>query len=229
MSLMNSLWIGNVPWQLEVLTFPEQLLIAQLYPRVYVFKLFPKQQGARHATLQRAMSGNVSTYELNMDAITSMLEGKLMPRPPSILASLISVTFVTVHDLPWKWIHSTFCVHRKVVAEALWWLKENNPKYYGDIDISLTCIDSLPEDDVPEELISIIRQSDDTASINEENDGYVPEDDVESELKGAPQQKITHDMTTCRGSRDIRGKDTSPAGHQHGRRSAVKTAFVNKE
>jgi len=229
MSLANSLWIGNVPWQLEVLTFPEQLLIAQLYPRVYVFKLFPKQQGARHETLQRAMRGNVSTYELNMDAIASMLEGKLMPRPPSILASLISVTFVAVHDLPRKWIHSTFRVRHKVVAEALWWLKKNNPKYYGDIDISPTRIDSLPEDDIPEELISIIRQSDDTVSINEENDGYVPEDDVESELKGAPQQKITHDMTMCRGSRDIGGRDTSHAGHRHGRRSAVKTAFANKE
>jgi len=188
MSLANSLWIGDIPWQLQVLTFPEQLLIALLYPRVYVFKLFPKQQGAaRHETLQRAMRGNVSTYELNMDAIASMLEGKLMPRPPSILASLISVTFVAVHDLPRKWIHSTFRMRRRVVAEALCWLKENNSKYYGDIDISPTRIDSLPEDDVPEELISIIRESDDTASIDEENDAYVPEEDIESELKGTPQ------------------------------------------
>jgi hypothetical protein len=41
-SLANQLWIGHVPWQLQVLTFPEQLLIALLYPRVFVFKLFPK-------------------------------------------------------------------------------------------------------------------------------------------------------------------------------------------
>jgi len=188
MSLANSLWIGDIPWQLQVLTFPEQLLVALLYPRVYVFKLFPKQQGAaRHETLQRAMRGNVSTYELNMDAIASMLEGKLMPGPPSILASLILVTFVAVHDLPWKWIHSTFRVRCRVVAEALCWLKENNSKYYGDIDISPTHIDSLHEDDVPEELISIIRKSDNIASIDEENDAYVPEEDIESEWKGTPQ------------------------------------------
>ena len=53
-SLANGLWIGRTPWPLQLLTFPEQLLIALLYPRVYVFKLFPKrQQGARNmATLQ---------------------------------------------------------------------------------------------------------------------------------------------------------------------------------
>ena len=41
-ALANRMWIGKVPWELQVLTFPEQLLIAWLYPRVYVFKLFPK-------------------------------------------------------------------------------------------------------------------------------------------------------------------------------------------
>ena len=54
MSLANGLWIGRTPWQLQVQTFPKQLLITLLYPRIYVFKLFPKcQQGVRNvATLQ---------------------------------------------------------------------------------------------------------------------------------------------------------------------------------
>lgn len=42
MSLANDMWIGPVPWELEVLTLPEQMLIALLYPRVYVFKLYPR-------------------------------------------------------------------------------------------------------------------------------------------------------------------------------------------
>jgi hypothetical protein len=33
-SLANNLWIGRTPWELQVLTFPEQLLVALLYPRV---------------------------------------------------------------------------------------------------------------------------------------------------------------------------------------------------
>ena len=31
-ALVNNMWIGNIPWVLSVLTFPEQLLIAHLYP-----------------------------------------------------------------------------------------------------------------------------------------------------------------------------------------------------
>ncbi|KAI6009202.1 hypothetical protein BKA83DRAFT_4070794 [Pisolithus microcarpus] len=41
-SLANNMWIGEIPWVLKVLTFPEQLLVVLAYPRVYVFKLFPK-------------------------------------------------------------------------------------------------------------------------------------------------------------------------------------------
>lgn len=44
-SLTNNLWIGRIPWCLQVLTFPEELLLAQLYPWVYFFKLFPKRGG----------------------------------------------------------------------------------------------------------------------------------------------------------------------------------------
>ena len=109
-ALANRMWIRKVPWELQVLTFPEQLLIAWLYPRVYVFKLFPKRQlGAGGlSNLQRAMRGNISTYQMNMDAIASMIEGKMMPRPPSILASLITITFVAAGKIPKAWLHTTF-------------------------------------------------------------------------------------------------------------------------
>ncbi|KAF8836903.1 hypothetical protein BDN67DRAFT_868948, partial [Paxillus ammoniavirescens] len=130
-SLANNLWIGQVPWQLQVLTFPEQLLIAHLYPRVYVFKLFPKKVGGvwDASGLQRAMCGNVSSYELNMNAIASMVSGKLMPCPPALLASLISVTFIGLGELPKSWIKSMLWVRRQVIFEALHWLKANNNKY----------------------------------------------------------------------------------------------------
>ena len=70
-----------MPWQLQVLTFPEQLLVSLIYPHVFVFKLFPKRSGGVRdmSSLQRAMQGNVSSYELNMQGIASKVEGKLMP------------------------------------------------------------------------------------------------------------------------------------------------------
>ena len=179
-SLANRLWIGRILWQLQVLTFPEQLLIAHLYPRVFVFKLFPKRQGSvRQASgLQNAMRGNVSTYDMPMDGISTMIQGNLMPRRPAVLASLITVTFIGLGDLPKAWIHSTFRVRWKVVHDALLWLKENNP-YYVEIDISASHLEELAEDDIPEEVMDIIRQSDDVGMIEQESAVYVPQDNDE--------------------------------------------------
>ena len=179
-SLANNLWIGRVPWELKKLTFPEQLLIAHLYPRVFVFKLYPKPTSyvPGPATLQRGMRGTVSTYDLNVDAVTSMLDGKLMPRPLTILSSLISVTYIGIGKLPKNWLRSTFRVRRGVVGSALAWLKTNNPKYYGDITIGADALNRLPDDDVPDEILSIVRQSDDVGILDQEGAGYVRTDDI---------------------------------------------------
>ena len=109
-SLANNMWIGDIPWELQCLTFPEQLLVACIYPHVYIFKLFPKKYKRGHdaSTLQRGMRGNVSSYKLNVDAISSMVHGNLMPHPPAVLASIISVTFIGLGELLRKWLHSTF-------------------------------------------------------------------------------------------------------------------------
>ncbi|KIK22654.1 hypothetical protein PISMIDRAFT_651606, partial [Pisolithus microcarpus 441] len=184
LSLANGLWIGNQPWVLQQLTFPEQLLIAHLYPRVYVFKLFPKRSGGTRdlSSLQNAMRGNVTTFDQNMADIAGMVEGDLMPRRPTILASLITITFVGVGRLPKNWIRTTFRVRRDAVRDALVWLKTNNPKYYGGIKISDERLASLPADDVPIEISSVIRQSDDIGIVEQESEGYVPLDDDEGEL-----------------------------------------------
>ncbi|KAI6094776.1 hypothetical protein EV401DRAFT_1881262 [Pisolithus croceorrhizus] len=180
-SLANELWIGDRLWVLQQLTFPEQLLIAHLYPRVYVFKLFPKRSGGVRdvSGLQSAMRGNVTTFDQNMPAIGSMVDGNLMPRRPAILASLITITFIGVGRLPTNWLRTTFRVRREAVRDALVWLRSNNPKYYGCIQISEEHLAYLPMDDVPIEIVSVIRQSDDTGIIDQEAEGYVPQDDDE--------------------------------------------------
>ena len=71
-------FVGDV---LKMLTVHEQMLIALHYPRCFVFKLFPKRGDIRDPDiLQRGMIGNVTTYAQNMDDISKMLEGNLMPR-----------------------------------------------------------------------------------------------------------------------------------------------------
>ena len=195
LSLANNLWIGRVPDELQGLTFPEQLLLAQLYPRVFVFKLFPKKMnGVRSiASLQSGLRGNVSTYALNPDAIADMISGNLMPHPPRILASVIAITFVGLGSLPREWLRSLFRVRRQVLRKALVWLKNNN-RHYEHIEINEHTLSQLPEDDVPEEIVSILQHSDDVGSIDENAGGYVPNDDEEDEADGDPSLVDNHSM-----------------------------------
>ena len=109
------------------------------------------------------------------------VQGKLMPRPPAILASLITVTFIAVGQIPKKWLHSVFCVRRQAVHDALCWLKANNPKYYGDMEVSASELAQLPVDDVPDQIMAIIRQTEDVGVIDKENDSYVPQDPNEGQ------------------------------------------------
>jgi len=156
-ALANNLWIGRVPWQIQVLTFPEQLLISLVYPRVFVFKLFPKKVGGIRdlSQLQRAMCGNVTLYAMDSKGVASMVEGRLVPQHPRVLASLISVTYIGPGELPKPWLHTIFRVRRAVVHDALKWLKINNP-YYTDIQISRANLNQLPDDDVPTEISTIM-------------------------------------------------------------------------
>lgn len=66
-----------------------------------------------------------------------------------------------------------------MVKGALLWLKENNAKYYGDIEINAERLSHLPEDDVPEEIHALVQQTEDIGVLDEESDGYVPNDNNE--------------------------------------------------
>ncbi|KAF8492930.1 hypothetical protein JB92DRAFT_3235440 [Gautieria morchelliformis] len=182
LSLANQMWIGPVPWQLQVLTFLEQLLIALVYPCVFVFKLYPKRSSGQRVDpdmLQWGMKGNVSSYEMNMPEMVEMIQGNLMPRPIQILASLVAVTFIRHSTLPSAWLRSTFHIQHHIVFKALMWLKENNLKYYGEIIIDPEHMTALPEDDVPLEIMATIHQEDDEHLMAQESAGYVPSHETE--------------------------------------------------
>jgi hypothetical protein len=134
-SLANNLWIDPVPWGLSRMTLPEQMLVALLYPRVFVFKLYNKSTSAQSiSTLQNGMGSTVCTFELNTEHIQSMTEGQLMPRPIRILSSVITVTFVGPGKLSPRNLRTLFRVRRQVLRDGLLWLK-HNLKYYGSIII----------------------------------------------------------------------------------------------
>jgi hypothetical protein len=172
-ALANELWIGTIPSELAILTIPEQLLVARYYPRCYVFKLFPRNGGhLKVDQLQRGMKGNVSVYELNTQDVVEMLQGQKMPNAVTTLASVLAITILGSVSLPKDWLKTTFRIHRKVVYEALVWLKMNN-SLYADIKIERERLQMLPEDGVPDEVLSLIRQEVDESVADKENDGYV--------------------------------------------------------
>ncbi|KAJ3964043.1 hypothetical protein EV361DRAFT_763453, partial [Lentinula raphanica] len=152
LALANNNWVGDIPLVLARLTLPEQLLIAHYHPRVYVFKLYPKHGSSNPNHLQRAMKGSVSTYAQDLDAISSMIEGNLMPRPPSILAALITVAFIGKGKLPREWLRHTFRVRRSFVYDGLRWFKESENHHYAGVKISEENLNLLPEDDIPIEI-----------------------------------------------------------------------------
>jgi hypothetical protein len=167
-SLANNLWIGKIPWQLLALTVPERQLVAQAHHSAYVYKLYSKTLSSRTAdgAFQRGIRGNVTTYALDVEGMVDMVMGRMLPRPPSILPSLISITFFGWGKLPKSRLRNLFKVRREAVRDALLWLKANNP-YYGDLEI---------DEDVPIELYDVVRHSEDVGVVEEERAGYVNEE-----------------------------------------------------
>ena len=171
------MWVGDPPVALHKLTFAENLLITQHYPRCYVFKLYPKDGSCGHhpAHLQWAMAGNMTLYEVNTSAIASMLEGLLMPQGISILSSVLAITFIGTWKLPNDWMARTFRVRREAVYEALQWLHKHN-KLCHNVNISQEWLALLPEDQIPEEVEALVRYEEDETVGIKEWEGCVMED-----------------------------------------------------
>ncbi|KAG8707235.1 hypothetical protein FRC08_000626 [Ceratobasidium sp. 394] len=155
------------------------------FSRGYVYKLFPRGgRGTDHPdTLQTGLHGNVTTYHTNLEDVTRMLKGELMPRKTSILPSLIAVTFIGRGNFDVSKINPLFRVRRRVVSEALWELKHvtKHPGYVN-LDINQTALDLLPEDGLPEEIEAIVRREMDEGVVARESAGYVPNHETNDKL-----------------------------------------------
>ncbi|KIL55393.1 hypothetical protein M378DRAFT_188670 [Amanita muscaria Koide BX008] len=127
------------------------------------------------STLQRGMVGNVTSFPLNTREIIEMIQGQKLPQPPRILPAVIAVTFVGAKIFPKNWLKGVLRVRREKVATALRWLITNNP-LYQKFTLDQERLAELPEDDVPIEILAIVRQEPDSSVLAEEADSYVPGD-----------------------------------------------------
>ena len=194
LSLANNMWIGRLPSCLQSLTLVERLLIAKYLPIAYIVKLYPKQAGAAHwdpGQLYSGFKGSVSTYALDPNLVASMIDGKILPVLPAVLSAAVGVTFITPKGKTQFSLPKILHVWRRVIREALRWLKEHNP-LYKNIIISEERLEFLPEDGVPVEIQATVRHSTDIASVIREHEGYVPSetvDEVQEDVK--PGSKTT--------------------------------------
>lgn len=76
-----------------------ELLLVVRHSRCHIFKLYPNGGGFNSRHLQRAMTGNVTLYEVNTSAVADMLEGAFYRRW-WLHSVAYSVTFIGTKTLP---------------------------------------------------------------------------------------------------------------------------------
>ena len=160
-SLANSMIPSCVPHELQGLTQVEEMLIARALP---IMTVYIKPGG------QRGYSGHCINLPQNVKELATSL-----PR----YAKDLSVIIVKV-----KGKNNTFkdvTVRRKIVHNALLWLVHNNP-HYAELRINKHALDSLPENGVPSDLITV-----------ETEDDIVSNDSVMSDL-GPPTDRPSEDI-----------------------------------
>ncbi len=133
-SVENLMIPSSVPHELQDLTQVEEMLIARALP---IMRVYIKPGG------QRGYSGHCINLPQNVKELATSL-----PRYPKELA--VIVVKVKGKDNTFKDV----TVRREKVHNALLWLIHNNP-YYAEIEINAEALNSLPENGVAPDLMTI--------------------------------------------------------------------------
>ncbi len=159
---------GDVPDCLKDLTFPEQLMISPIACKSYVVKLV--SHGSK-SSAQRAIKGNTISFMQDTQEVI-----KNLPCLNTVNDNL-KVAFIgdTSCPLPIQKMKKILVVRREKVRNALIWLCENNLAF-KELGISWdkSVVDSLPENDIPADILDNITRSNDVDSASEESSSYVP-------------------------------------------------------
>jgi hypothetical protein len=163
----NNMWLGDVPTELQGLTIPEEKLISLYRHNSCIIKLHSPFHST--TTAQAALKGNCITFLQNVPNIVNSL-----PLTLDDLCDTLKVIFVGAHPPERIYLRKILTVRKKKIIQALHWLKKYNV-LYRDVDINLQNIDQLPDDDVPECIMSTIEQKLGDEQIQSERTGYVPD------------------------------------------------------
>jgi hypothetical protein len=179
-SAANNMWLGDIPAELQGLTIPEEKLISLYRHNSCIIKLHSPFHST--TTAQTALKGNCITFLQNVPNIVSSL-----PFTLTDLCDTLKVIFIGPRPPDRLHLRKVLTVRKKKIIEALQWLKKYNI-LYQNININLDNIAQLPEDDVPECIMSTLEQKIGDEDGQSERTGYVPDPLMN------PQERTTADV-----------------------------------
>ena len=160
-SLENSMIPSSIPNELQNLTQVEEMLIARALP---IMRVYIKPGG------QRGYSGHCINLPQNVKELATSL-----PR----YSKELSVIIVKV-----KGRDNTFkdvTVRKQTVHNALLWLIQNNP-HYSELQINEHALNSLPENGVPSNLMTVETEDDIVSDDNSSPDLGPPTDNPSEDI-----------------------------------------------
>lgn len=160
----NSVWMGDIPKQLQGLTIPEQRLIALYRHNSCIVKLHSSFHSTD--TAQSALKGNCISFPQDIVNIATTL-----PLELNDLCDSLKIIFVGSRTPQRHQLRNILTVRKKNVSEALQWLSQNN-QLYRSINISQALIDKLPDNDIPECLWDNMEISTNVDAAESERSGY---------------------------------------------------------
>lgn len=139
---------GEVPPELQGLTYIEEMLIAQIHPVISIYRLKGGQFGH---------SGNVINFRQNIQQYITKL-----PLHPKDLPSTLLFYKATADGI------AEFRVRAKKIRDALIWLKNNNI-YYKQLELNEEVLQILPKDGDVSTMMNSLNVSEESQDTENES------------------------------------------------------------
>ena len=153
-SLMNHMFLGEVPCELHGLTVVKEAMIAHTHARSWIIQLQEAGRGAPN--VQRGVCGHIIVFPQEPERVLNIL-------PPSVddIVTLICVIFVGSSTPSKEWLRKhvqPLIICKEKVFTALAWLCTHNP-FYRDIEVNHAALDILNENDILPVHIEVVPPS----------------------------------------------------------------------
>ena len=178
LALANDTFLGDVPSELQDLTYVEEVMIGLCRAKCSIFQLRESKHEGKSAISQTAFRGHIIIYPQDPSSTASFL-------PPLIedVTSIVCIVFIGSSKPMLKWFHEKakpLAVRADKVRNALVWLKRNN-RLYRNISLNEEVLRSLPLDGIlPFHIESLVSTYDNLrrSNANDSCSDHIPFDKI---------------------------------------------------